>query len=88
MNNNNNFWNVYPLYMETPPIKVDPADGVLRRYAGGSTRCAFWAGYDGITTGPHTGIPGSVTRTGHKAGVAYRKLVDAGKRDPLPAQDA
>ena len=82
----NNFWNMYPLYMEHPPLKVDPCDGIVKRHRGGSTRCAFWAGYDGITKGPNVGAPGSVTRTAHRAGVAYRKLVDAGKRNPLPGE--
>lgn len=81
---NDNFWNIYPLYMKSPPVKIDPADGVLRRHAGGSTRCGFWAGYDGIMTGPNVGSPGSITKTAHRAGVAYRKLVTAGKKEALP----
>ena len=81
---NHNFWNLYPLYMESPPLIVDPCDGITKRHAGGSTRCGFWAGYDGILVGPNVGTPGSVTKTAHRAGVAYRKLVDNGKRDPLP----
>ena len=80
-----NFWNLYPLFMKSPPLIVDPADGVLKRHAGGSTRCGFWAGYDGIT-GPRMGSPGSVVRSAYRAGVAYRKLVDSNKRDPLPTE--
>ena len=81
---NENFWNLYPLYMEQPPLLVDPCDGIVKRHAGGSSRCGFWAGYDGINQGGRIGSPGSVVRTAHRAGIAYRKLVDAGKRDPLP----
>jgi hypothetical protein len=82
-----NFWNLYPLFMRSPPLIVDPVDGVLKRHSGGSTRCGFWAGYDGITKGPRKGSPGSVVRSAFRAGVAYRKLVDLGKRDPLPYSD-
>jgi hypothetical protein len=80
---NKNFWNLYPLFMKSPPLLVDHT-GETIRHAGGSSRCGFWAGYDGITRGPRKGSPGSVVRTAYRAGVAYRKLVDSGKRDPLP----
>jgi len=84
---NRNFWNLYPHFYtdDHPPVIVDKASGELVRHGGGSSRCAFWAGYDGVMRGPNVGPKGSVTNSAHRAGVAYRKAVDSGKRAALPA---
>ena len=85
---NDNFWNLFPLFTESPPVIIDPADGVLRRHRGGSTRCSFWAGYDGIKVGPNVGTRGSVAHSAYRAGVHVRRRVDAGTIDPLPSANA
>ena len=82
-----NFWNLYPLFMKSPPLLADRTTGKIIRHAGGSSRCGFWAGYDGIMKGPRIGPRGSVVHTAWRAGLDYRKLVDSGKRDPLPSSD-
>lgn len=80
------FWNLYPLYMKSPPLKVDPCDNVLKRHKGGSHRCAFWAGYDGLTGALYPPPRGSISKTAYRAGVAYRRKVDKGKVDALPME--
>ena len=83
-----NFWNLYPLYIEQPPVVVDRADGVLRRSVGGSHKSAFWAGYDELKGGNYPPPRGSVCASAYRAGVAWKKKVNNGKAEPLPARNA
>lgn len=81
------FWNFYQHYFveDNPPVMNDVNTGELIRHGGGSNRCAFWAGYDGIKGALYPPARnGSAVDTAYRAGVAYRKAVNAGRRDPLP----
>ena len=68
---------IYDRYLENPP--VEPATGHPSK--GGSTRSAFWVGFNG---GPMLGQPNSRTRLAWKAGKQAKK---EGNIKALAAQD-
>lgn len=70
-------------YLESPPVHIDRSTGDLVRHYGGSHRCHFWAGYDGIEGGPY-GNDKTAAGAAWRAGRAYRRQVQAGRLDPLP----
>ena len=79
------------LYAEHPPVNVCPASGKIRRDRGGSHRTYFWAGYDLFGVGGRTGLyppsrNGGLADTAYRAGVAYRRQVDQGTKDPIPTK--
>ena len=69
---------------DNPPVMVSRTNGFIVRHGGSMSRSAFWAGYDGLRGGifppPHDSYAGY----GYRAGVAYRKAVNAGTRNALP----
>ena len=76
------FYNFY--YVEdNPPVIASRTDGTLIRHGGGSHRCAFWAGYDGLTGGVY-GPDNTAAGRAYRAGAAYRRAVDSGRRPALP----
>lgn len=81
------FWNFFQHYFveDKPPVKTSVISGNLERHGGGSHRCAFWAGYDGLKGAIYPPARnGSAADTAYRAGVAYRTAVNAGKRAALP----
>ena len=80
----NTFWNIYPLYIDRPPVKTD-LNGDLCRDRGGSHRTFFWAGYDGLKSGLYPPSRNNgLGVSAYRAGIDYRKSVDSGKTPALP----
>lgn len=79
------FYDFYRHYYvdDNPPVMVSRTTGDTIRHGGGSHRCAFWAGYDNLSGGVY-GPDNTAAGRAYRAGAAYRRAVDAGRRDPLP----
>jgi hypothetical protein len=88
MENTMTFWDFYSHYYtdDNPPVIASRTTGDIIRHGGGSTRCNFWAGYDGLVGGIYSNRPNRNTAGGasYAAGRAYRRDVNAGRRPALP----
>lgn len=69
------FWDLHGHYFvnDHPPVIIDKMTGKLVRHRGGSGRCAFWAGYDGLITPIYPRTGDSAVASAYRGGAAYRR---------------